>query len=182
MLRIIKDQLPILINDQLMVNYISTKDKKDLFEIYSNESISKYVTRKTHVSIKETEEFIEVINSRIKEGSNLYLGIFHIVSKKLIGVIRFLKKEDPSTLTIGYALNESYWGKGVVPTVLNKLLELITLEGEFKKLRATVRPENIKSQRCLLKLGFELNGTFMKSDVIDGMEKESERLLFIRSL
>jgi len=53
---------------------------------------------------------------------------------------------------------------------------------EYKKIRATVRPENTNSQRCLEKLRFELSGRFMKSEIIDDKKIESERLFYIRSL
>lgn len=180
MLKILKGKLPIKIDSDITVYYINNEHKEDLYEIYRNENVWKYVARKAHTSIMDTEEFIEIINARIKEGNNLYLGIYDVHCEKLIGIIRFLRKEDPDTLTIGYALNESFWGKGIVPKVLNKLIKLIDSEGEYKKLRATVRPENINSQRCLEKLGFKLEGKFIKSEVIDEEEIKSERFLYIR--
>ena len=62
------------------------------------------------------------------------------------------------------------------------MVRYINLDEGFKKIRATVRPENINSQRCLEKLGFESTGTFIKSETIGDKEVESERLLYIRSL
>ncbi|MCM1988232.1 GNAT family N-acetyltransferase [Oceanirhabdus seepicola] len=182
MLSMIHNQLPIKMSDEFLIRYIKNDDKEDLFQIYSNEKIAKYVTRKTHTSIKDTDEFIEVINQRIKEGNNLYLGICEIHSEKLVGVIRFLKKEDPSTLTIGYALNEDYWGRGLISIAMNKLIELLKLDGNYSRLRATVKPENINSQRCVEKLGFKLTEKFMKNEIIDNKEVKTERLLYFKNL
>lgn len=182
MLEIIQNQLPIIISDNYKLRRIGKNDQKDMFEIYSNEKISKYVSNKVHTSIKDTEEFIDLIDERIKAGTNVYLGICDISSDKLIGIIRFLRKEDPEILTIGYALNEIYWGKGIVPGALIKLIELIKVDGEFLGLRATVRPENIKSKRCLQKLGFEMAGSFFKNEIVEGKIIESERLLYYKVL
>ncbi|MBZ9623843.1 GNAT family N-acetyltransferase [Clostridium sp. FP2] len=182
MLSIIQNQLPIEVSDKYLIRYISNYDKEDLFQIYSNEKIAKYVVRKTHYSVGDTEEFIQLINQRMKEGNNIYLGIFENNSKKLIGIIRFLKKEEPSTLTIGYALKEDYWGHGIIYTTLNNLIELIKLDGTYTRIRATVKPENINSQRCVEKLGFKLHGKFNKSEIIDNKEIETERLLYYRIL
>jgi ribosomal-protein-alanine N-acetyltransferase len=181
MLSIIQNQLPLKVSDKYFIRHITTYDKEDLFQIYNNEKIAKYVVRKTHSFIKDTEEFIQVINQRIREGNNLYLGICEKQSKKLIGIIRFLKKEDPSTLTIGYALNEDYWGHGIVYTAVNNLIELIKLDGTYTRIRATVKPENINSQKCVEKLGFKLHGRFNKSEIIDNKEIATERLLYFIS-
>ncbi|GCD10514.1 GNAT family N-acetyltransferase [Clostridium tagluense] len=182
MLSIIQNQLPIKVSDKYLIRYISNDDKEDLFQIYSNEKIAKYVVRKIHCSIKDTEEFIQLINRRMKEGNNIYLGISENHSKKLIGIIRFLKKEEPSILTIGYALKEDYWGHGIIYTAVNNLIELIKLDGTYTRIRATVKPENINSQRCVEKLGFKLHGKFNKSEIIDNKEIETERLLYYRIL
>ena len=182
MLSVIQNQLPIKISDKYLIRYISNDDKVDVFQIYSNEKIAKYVVRKTHCSIKDTEEFIQLINQRMNDGNNIYLGICEKLSQKLIGIIRFLEKEDATTITIGYALNEDYWGHGIIYTVVANLIELIKIEGIYNRMRATVKPENISSQRCVEKLGFKLHEKFNKSEVIDNKEIETMRLLYYRIL
>jgi ribosomal-protein-alanine N-acetyltransferase len=182
MLSIIQNQLPIKVSDKYLIRYINREDKEDLFEMYRNEKIAKYVAQKTHCFIKDTEEFINVMYQRMMEGNNLYLGICEEHSGKFIGIIRFLKKEDPSVLTIGYALNENYWGHGIIHTALNNLIELIKLGGTYTRIRATVKPENISSQRCVEKLGFKLDGKFDKSEIIDNKEMKTERLLYYKNL
>ena len=170
MLDVIKNQLPINVSNKYFIRYISRHDKEDLFQLYSNEKVAKYVARKTHVSIKDTEEFIQLINQRMSDGNNLYLGICEIDSQKLIGIIRFFKKETPTALTIGYALNEDYWGHGIVNIALSDLFQRIKIDGTYTKIRATVKHENISSQRCLEKLGFKLHGKLNKIEIINNKE------------
>ena len=182
MLTTIQNQLPIKVSEKYIIRHIHSNDKEDLFKIYSNEKIAKYVARKTHCSMKETEEFIEEINQRMEGGNNIYLGVCEIESQKLIGIVRFLKKEDPSTLTIGYALNEDYWGRGIINVAVNALIELIKLDGTYTRIRATIKPENINSQRCVEKLSFKLDSRFNKKEIIDNKEIETERLLYYKIL
>ncbi len=182
MIKIIEDSLPIKISDKYMIKFISKDDTEALFKIYSNEKIAKYVVRKTHKSISDTEEFIEIVERRMKDGNNLYLGVYDEYLKKLIGVVRFLKKEELGVLTLGYALNEDYWGRGILPVVVNNLIELIKLEGEYFRLRATIRPENINSQKCIEKLGFNFQETILKNEIIEDKEIATERLLYYRNL
>lgn len=182
MIKKLEDQLPIKVNEHIDVHYIKPAFIEDLFEIYANENISKYVARKPHMSIEDTGKFIVTINNRMKAGKNLYLGVYHSDCDKLIGIIRFLIKDEPGELTVGYALNQAYWGKGIIPVVLSKLADIIGSCGEFCMLRATVRPENIKSQRCLEKCGFQLAGSFVKNDEVADEKDDGKRLLFIKKL
>lgn len=182
MLEILNNLMPLKVSDQYMVRPITEVDKYDMYEIYSNVNISKYVAHKNHSSIEETEEFIQILHERINKGANLYLGICEVSSSKLIGIIRFLIKDNPDILTIGYALNERFWGQGIVPLVLDKLVEFVKAEGKYKALRATVRPENLQSRRCLEKLGFEIKGRFIKTDGTEANSSDNERLLFLKDL
>lgn len=183
MLEIIKDKLPISASEEYIIDNITEDFKGDLFNIYRNENIAKYIARKTHTKIKDTEEFIELMRERMKANTNLYLGIYTLSPKKLIGIVRLLKKEEPGILTIGYALSEEYWGKGIISLAVNSLIPLIKEEGTYSALRATIREENINSQRCIEKMGFKLNGKFKKVDNVQGKEEvESERLLYYKEL
>lgn len=183
MLEIIKDKLPISASQEYIIDNITEDFKGDLFNIYRNENIAKYVARKTHTKIKDTEEFIELMRERMKSNTNLYLGIYTLSPKKLIGIVRLLKKEEPVILTIGYALSEEYWGKGIISLAVGSLIPLIKEEGTYSALRATIREENINSQRCIEKMGFQLSGKFKKVDNVQGKEEvESERLLYYKEL
>lgn len=183
MLEIIKDKLPISASQEYIIDNITKNFKGDLFNIYSNENIAKYVVRKTHTTIEDTEEFIELMRERMKANTNLYLGIYTLSPKKLIGIVRLLKKEEPGILTIGYALSEEYWGKGIISLAVGSLIPLIKEEGTYSALRATIREENINSQRCIEKMGFQLSGKFKKIENVHGKEEvESERLLYYKEL
>lgn len=178
------NQLPITINDNYFIDYITKNQKQDLYEMYSNEKVAKYVASKTYSSMEDVEEFMETIELRMQQGNNVYVGIYCSGSKKLVGIIRFLVKEEVEVLTLGYALNETYWGRGIVPLALNKLIHIIEEEGRFSILRATIRPENNASRRCIEKLGFELSGSFKKQKVFGEQEGEAdaERLLYLKKL
>lgn len=175
------NKLPVNICEQYLLRLLNTGDNKDIFEMYSNEKIAKYVSRKTHSSIADSDEFIKTINERMQCGNDLYLGICFNFPQKLIGIIRIMEKDEPGTLTIGYALNESCWGRGIMADAIAKLTKLIKAEG-YSKLEATVRPDNKNSIRCLEKLGFELSGTFVKKEIVDSKEIGTERMFYVKVL
>ncbi len=182
MLEIIQNKLPIAVSEEYSIDNITNDFIEDLFNIYSNEKVAKYIARKTHKSIKDTKEFIELIKERMEENNNIYLGIYTVIPKKLVGVIRLLNKEEPEVLTIGYGLSVEYWGRGIMPSAVDSLIPFIKEDGTYSVLRATIREENINSQKSIKKMGFQLSGKLKKTEIVHGKEVESERLLYYKEL
>ncbi|MBS4537641.1 GNAT family N-acetyltransferase [Clostridium sp. D2Q-11] len=182
MLEGLQSKLPILIGDKYLVRYIDDGDIEDIFDIYSNEKISKHIVRKVHTTLNDSKQLIQLLKDRMVEGDNVYLGICESKTNKLIGIIRFLIKEDPQVITLGYGLNEKYWGQGIVPKVIDELICYIKSDNKYLKLRATIKPDNINSLRCLEKLRFKKSGEFMKVGIVDNEEVKTKRFLYYKKL
>lgn len=69
-----------------------------------------------------------------------------------------------------------------MPLAVDSLIPFIKQDGNYSILRATIREENINSQKCIEKMGFQLKGKFKKTEVIYGNEVEGERLLYYKEL
>ncbi|GFZ29715.1 GNAT family acetyltransferase [Clostridium zeae] len=182
MFNFIKSNLPIEISEEYKIRLIESKDKENLFEIYSNEKVAKYISRNIHKDMSDTEMFMVTISNRNRKGNNLYLGICENKTDKLIGVVRFLIKDDEETITIGYGLNEEYWGKGIISASIEAIIDIIKYSYNGIRLRATIRTDNYKSIKCIEKLGFQFHSKFIKADNGTEDTRQRERLLYFRNL
>ncbi|MBK1810580.1 GNAT family N-acetyltransferase [Clostridium sp. YIM B02505] len=182
MFNFIKSNLPIKVSEKYKIRLIEAKDKENLFEVYSNEKVAKYISRSIHKDIKDTEMFMDTISNRNRNGDNLYLGICEDKTDKIIGVVRFFIKDDEKAITIGYGLNEEYWGKGIIPQSIDAVINVIKYNYKGIRLRATIRTDNYKSIKCIEKLGFQFHSKFIKTD--NGVEDilQRERLLYFKKL
>jgi [ribosomal protein S5]-alanine N-acetyltransferase len=74
---------------------------------------------------------------------------------------------------IGYWLAKRFWGKGIMTSVVGKLVELGVKEFNLKRLTATVFVGNEASTRCLEKNGFICEGRLKNYYLKDGMLKDA---------
>lgn len=72
-------------------------------------------------------------------------------------VLRHLDVDGADEVELGYGLHTQYWGKGLATEVAKELLRLGRTELARDTLVAVTRPENLGSQRVLVKTGLALD-------------------------
>jgi RimJ/RimL family protein N-acetyltransferase len=66
-------------------------------------------------------------------------------------------------MEIGYWLAEPYWGRGIMPRVVKKAIEIIKIEWkDFIRIEAEIFSWNESSMRVLEKCGFTFEGILRK--------------------
>ena len=68
-------------------------------------------------------------------------------------VLRHLDVEGTDEVELGYGLHTRYWGRGLATEVAKELLRLGRTKLARETLVAVTRPENLGSQRVLVKTG-----------------------------
>lgn len=68
-------------------------------------------------------------------------------------VLRHLDVEGTDEIELGYGLHTQYWGRGLATEIATELLRLGRTELKRTSLVAITRPENVGSQRVLIKTG-----------------------------
>ena len=94
---------------------------------------------------------------------------------RLFGGIGFTEFEPGLShkAEIGYWLAKPYWGKGIMPAVITKTVEIGFRDFELIRISAIVMSDNSRSVKVLEKCGFSLEGTlrnfYLKNEqVMDG--------------
>jgi [ribosomal protein S5]-alanine N-acetyltransferase len=59
---------------------------------------------------------------------------------------------------VGYDLCPDYWGQGLMTEAIQALIRFDSEEMDLNRIEATAHTENERSQRVLLKLGFQKEG------------------------
>ena len=98
-------------------------DLLDVYEYCSNPNVGPNAGWKEHKSIEETRR---ILISMINEKENF--AIVNKANNKVIGSIglyKDFKRENPYCKMIGYVLNESYWGKGIMSEVLRGIINYV---------------------------------------------------------
>ena len=145
------------------------KDRYDIFELYSNEDVVKYMPLTPFLSVEDAINEMKWYQKIFKEQSGIRWMIEDSQSKKVIGTCGFLNYEKiHSRIEIGYDLTPNFWGKGIMTEVVKCIMDFGFLTMEVNKIEAKVDPENEASIRLMYKLGFYKEGVLRQHEFEKG--------------
>jgi ribosomal-protein-alanine N-acetyltransferase len=70
--------------------------------------------------------------------------------------------------SIGYALGQDYWQRGIMNHVLDEIETILRVDYGINRLQATVLPDNSGSKRLLEKRGFSREGLLLQYEKWEG--------------
>jgi ribosomal-protein-alanine N-acetyltransferase len=154
--------LPVLTTKRLILREISILDLQDMYEYAVLPYVGPEAGWKPHTSIEETLNIIRMFIETNKKGD---VGVWAIVDKqqgKMIGTIELYNYVNRYKAEIGYVLNPSYWGKGIVVEAGEAILRYAFNTLGLKRVEAGVFVDNHQSIRVCEKLGFKKEGVARK--------------------
>ena len=136
------------------------RDKEKFAELFTDKEVNKFMGGQ-HCETKEDaydlfQKCFEIYNGLFPERHFEIWGIE--LEGELIGHFE-LKQTNNTTgdeLEVVYLLDKNYWGRGLMPEILNEVNIYASQTG--KQLIATVDQENIKTLKALKKLNIEKEG------------------------
>ena len=163
----------LITTDRLVLRPVLQGDAQDLYEIFSDRQVMKYYDLSPFESLERAKEQIDLFTNGFEQRTMLRWGIELKDGGKLIGTCGFFAfNEDALKAELGYELNSSYHGKGLMSEALDAVLGFIFRESGINRVEAFVEPQNTASQKLLEKLGFTKEGTLRsyercRGDLID---------------
>ena len=148
----------VLTTNRLILRSFNEDDLEDLFEYASVEGVGERAGWKHHENIAESTQILEMF---IKEKKT-----FAVVLKennKVIGSIGIEKYGREESLSeffdykgreIGFVLSKDYWGQGLMPEALKRVIEYCFNEMDYDFLLCGHFDFNTQSARVQEKLGF----------------------------
>jgi len=144
-------------------------DSKDLFELYSNENVVKYLPLKLFDSVEDAIDEINWYEKIFKEQIGLRWVIEETMTQKVIGTCGYLNYEkEHKRIEIGYDLKPEYWGKGIMQEALSKIIHFAFTSMKINKIEAKIEPENKSSIKLLEKLDFYKEGVLRQHEFEKG--------------
>lgn len=167
--------------DRLIFERLSEKHFDHYCELELDPVVMKYYTSRPHGSVEHARTSF----NRYKEYMEKHpeLGVFVAFSKEArefvgLGIVIHLEL-DPVTGSheIGYRLPVRSWGKGYATEIATALVDYGFKTLGLERILGTTHPENVASQRVLLKCGFKNAGTvpnYGGSSLFEVMNDRSE--------
>ncbi|MCU7551859.1 GNAT family N-acetyltransferase [Chitinophagaceae bacterium LB-8] len=161
---------PEIKTDRLLLRQLTLDDAPGVLQLRSNEEVMKYINRPLAHSLEDAENWINVIIDALGKNDGITWCIclkevpaVHVGS---IGLWRIDKENHRAE--IGYMLEPSLQGKGLMYEALKKVLEYGFSEIKLHSIEAHVDPRNASSSGLLKKADFVLEAYFKENYYLHG--------------
>jgi ribosomal-protein-alanine N-acetyltransferase len=153
---------------RLLLRQFTPDDSDDLYGIYSNPELFKYMSNEKPLLWEQTRAVIDTFTQDWKHHN---FGVWAVIYKKnqrLIGHCGLKFLENTTQIQVGYLLLKSYWGKGLGTEAAKAALKYGFEEVRLPKIVAIAKPENIASRRVMEKVGmkYEKDAYYYDNDVV----------------
>lgn len=150
---------------RLYLRKITEADSPDLFRIWSNPDVTKFMNIANFSDEHQAKEMINFLNDLSAQNKAVRYTIIEAKTNQIIGSCGFNTLDyENSKAEIGYELDHSFWGKGYGTEAVSCLIDYAFKHLNFIRIEAKVEPENLQSIKVLQKLNFTFEGTLRKSE------------------
>lgn len=158
--------------DRLIIRPWKMEDLEDFFEYAKVDGVGQMAGWNPHTSIQESRDILSLF---IKEKNVFALELKE--NNKVIGSLGLEKLSIPLNKPydnyigreIGYVLSKDYWGKGIMPEAVKRVIKFCFEEEKYDFLLCSHNIVNVRSKRVIEKCGFQ----FLKENlrtVMNGTE------------
>lgn len=139
--------------ERLILRDASVDDAEDMFEYAKLEEVTKYLSWKPHLSVKDSEKILGALSKEAKEKDSYVLkAIVLKENDKMIGTIDArIFGDGLKDAEFGYCLNPKYWNKGYMSEALKAFMEALHKEHSIENVFGSFERENIASKRVMQK-------------------------------
>ena len=164
------DAFPHIATDEIVLRKIVPGDLDSLFAIYSNERLFLHSPNMLKKNKPTVENMIGHFERDFHKGKEIFLGISASDSRDMVvGVAEIFDYDrDVNMVTIGYRLNEQFWGQGLATKAVKALTRYLFAEVGINRIQAFVMPENEKSLHVLRRSGFVEEGIIRQGHIWKG--------------
>lgn len=169
MLNINFTPFPNLETERLYLRRIVKEDVNEIFILRSNKETMKYVPRPLAKSNEDALGHITMIEEKIVNNEGINWAITLKNNPKLIGIIGHYKiKPEHFRAEVGYMLLPEYCGKGIITEAIVEVVKYGFKIMKLHSIEAIIDPENLASEKVLLKNGFIKEAHLKENEFYEG--------------
>jgi len=159
----------------LCLRPLTSTDAVAFQDAFSEEESARFFTQQRLQGFRDAKALIEWLCE-----SGEYYTIIRQNSDQVIGLIGIRKrKETPGTCRISYMILKGHRGRGVAPRVIRALTSACMERANINRIEAAIRPDNIKSLRCIEKAGYTMVGIIDAEPDKPGEGALAKRILYV---
>lgn len=139
---------------RLRLRPFRVEDAETMFQNWAGDPrATKYLLWRAHETVDETRSVLEYWERRYQHRDFYEWGIVLKETGELIGSVGASKTADRTCWEAGYCIGYPWWGNGICPEALDRLLKFLFREVGCRKVTAMHALENPASGRVMEKCG-----------------------------
>ncbi|MCH8332117.1 MAG: GNAT family N-acetyltransferase [Bacteroidetes bacterium] len=143
---------------KFLLRHYQKGDEISLVKNINNEKIMKYTLRIPNpYKMSDANEWIHYNMEMLTEKDPSEINMAMIVEKEVVGGLGFTNI-DVHKAELGYWLAEGLWNQGLMTDAVKRMTKAGFKDLKFKRIYATVFPDNEASMKVLEKAGYEREG------------------------
>lgn len=160
---------PNLETNRLNLRRLTSTDVNEVLALRSNPEIMKFIPRPLITTQEEAIEFITKMDRSIDSNTVINWAITTKENDKVIGMIGYYRmKPENYRAEVGYLLSAEYHGQGIITEALQRVIQFGFEEMGLNSIEAVIDPENIASEKVLIKTNFEKEAYFKEHQFFEG--------------
>lgn len=178
----INQTYPRLETKRLVLRAFGMDDVDFIFKEYSDPQVCYYLRDEEPLkNLEQAKEMLIPWQTPEKYPDFKWWGIEYKANGELIGSCGYRRwDKQHHRAEVGYDLWPTYWGKGIVPEALEALFGFGFLEMGLNRIEANTHIENVRSQRVLVKHGFQREGILRDYYCLDGHYNDQIQFSLLR--
>ena len=149
--------------ERLSVRPYTMDDLHHFFRLNGDEDVMRYI--RPAQTLEQTKEFLrKIITAYTQRPGMGRWALFSKADFRFAGSFAIIPIENSNQLQLGYALIKENWGKGYATESVKGGLQYAFDKLGLAEIAGITYPENIPSQKVLLKNGFVFDRVFIEDD------------------
>lgn len=147
--------------ERLVVWPYKVEDMQDVFEIYKDKEVCKYLLHDEWTDDNVQEKFNKkLVNSSLTQNATISLAVEF--NEQVIGDLSAWYTSMKDTVEIGYSFSAASGGKGYATEAVGSLITNLFSEYKVHRIQATLDDRNTASQRLCERIGMRKEGHFIQ--------------------
>lgn len=152
--------MEILKTERIKLRNFQKMDFENLYRLHSNPLVMKFLSNGVPASRDRVLEDLNFAISNFEEWKRYGIWVAELKSdSSFIGWFALKPLPKLEEIEVGYRLLPEYWGKGLATEGSRALIKYGFEKCGLEKIVAIANPQNLASQKVLLKCGLMPNGT-----------------------
>ncbi len=146
---------------RLILKFPDASDLDNLIALRSDPEVMKYIGDGTAHMVEQVKRFLNIVIPYQEKYGIGFFSVFEKESGNFIGQAGLFHKgfyDQQPDIEIAYRLHKKFWGKGYATELTKALIRWGFQHLTVDKFVSASEPENIASQKVLIKSGFDFRG------------------------